>query len=78
VLGVLLVAHESSPAHASYLRGLVGLELATKGGLSRLAAGLPTRKQKLLAAPPLREAMRTSVERFEARMTSAYRNAIKA
>ena len=77
VLAVLLMAHEAAPTLASYTRGLVGLELATQGGLARLAAGLPTRKQKLLAAPQLREAMRTSVERFEARMTSAYRNALK-
>jgi hypothetical protein len=78
ILGVLLHAHDASPTLASYVRGLVGLEISTKGGLARLAEGVSARTRKLLASPALREAMRTSEERFEAKMTSAYRNALKA
>lgn len=78
IMGVILHAHDASPTLASYVRGLVGLETATKGGLARLAEGVSARTRKLLASPALREAMRTSEERFEAKMTSAYAKALKA
>jgi hypothetical protein len=76
VLDVLLRAHAAAPALASYVRALSGLDRATRGGLDRLARPLPARTRKILASPPLREGLRTSTERFEARMTSAYRHAL--
>ena len=78
ILSVLLAAHESSPQLASYVRGLAGIDRSTRGGLDRVAAGLSSRMRKLVASHGVREGVRTSVERFEARMTSAYRNALKA
>jgi hypothetical protein len=77
IVSVLLGAHEAAPTLASYARALAGIERTAKGGLDRIAAGLPSRTRKLLASPPLREAVRTSEERFVARMTSAYRNALR-
>lgn len=76
VLGVVLAAHDATPAQQSYLRGLAGLSESHKGGLDALLRELPAKARKIASSGPVREAIRTDRGRFEARMANALRAAM--
>ena len=75
-LGVLLLAHETSPTLLAYQRALAGLDGAFKGGLTRIAEELPARVRRLVQTGSVRAAVGTSEERFLGPVVKAYRSAL--
>lgn len=73
VLGVLIDAHLANPSQQGYLRAMVGMHEATRGGIDELAKELPAKQRRAVSGGIIREALGVSVERFEARMINRFR-----
>ncbi len=71
-----LVCLDGAPTQDGALRALAGLDRALPGGLAGLADELPARRRKL--PPAVREACKTSEERFLARVTKRLDQALAA
>jgi hypothetical protein len=76
VLSTLIDAHEADPSQQGYLRAMVGLHHATRGGLEALAGELPAKQRRAISGGLVRQALGVSVERFEARMINRFEQAL--
>lgn len=76
IIDALLDIHLSRPAQRGCLRALSAIDAHTRGGLLRLATDhLPARTRKTLtSSAPIRDALKTSTETFEARMRKTGRS----
>jgi hypothetical protein len=68
VVAALLAVHEGRPTERGCLRALAAIDARTAGGLQSFAHDLPARLRKLLSSGPIRDALKTPVATFEARM----------
>ncbi len=68
IIEALLAIHESRPTQRGCLRALASIDARSNGGLAKLVENLPARTRKALSSGPLREALKTPVEVFHARM----------
>ena len=68
VVAALLNVHEGRPTERGCLRALAALDAKTPGGLRSFSDDLPARLRKTLSAGPVRDALKTPVATFEARM----------
>jgi len=68
VVAALLAVHEGRPTERGCLRALAALEARTPGGLRSFSEDLPARLRKTLSAGPVRDALKTPLATFEARM----------
>ncbi len=68
VVAALLSVHVAKPASRGCLRALVGIDAHTSRGLVAYESLLPARMRKLLSSGPVREAIKTREEVFQARM----------
>jgi hypothetical protein len=68
IVAALLELHESRPEQRGCLRALAAIQENTPGGLSAFGHLLPARTRKLLQSGPLRDALKTPLAVFEARM----------
>ncbi len=76
IFAALVEGHDRDPTHQSYLRACAGMHGALAGGIDGLIRDLPARQRKRATTGPMREALRLSTERFEARMIHRYRLAL--
>jgi hypothetical protein len=68
IVTALLELHESRPEQRGCLRALAAIQENTSRGLSAFEHLLPARTRKLVQSGPLRDALKTPREVFEARM----------
>jgi hypothetical protein len=68
IVAALLELHESRPEQRGCLRALAAIHDNTSRGLSAFEHLLPARTRKLISSGPLRDALKTPREVFEARM----------
>jgi hypothetical protein len=68
IVAALLSIHESRPEQRGCLRALSAIHAKTPRGLNALEHLLPARLRKLISSGPLRDALKTPREVFEARM----------
>jgi hypothetical protein len=68
IVTALLELHESRPEQRGCLRALAAIQDHTSRGLTAFEHLLPARTRKLLQSGPLRDALKTPREVFEARM----------
>ncbi len=68
IVAALLELHESRPEQRGCLRALAAIQDNTPRGLAAFEHLLPARTRKLISSGPLRDALKTPREVFEARM----------
>lgn len=76
VVDALLALHASRETQRGCLRALAGIDAATRGGLPKIVELLPAKTRRALASGPLRDALKTPREAFEARMRKTVQRAI--
>jgi hypothetical protein len=78
IVEALLETHVRGTDQQGCLRALAALHQRLPGGLERIAPDLPARMRKLVAAGPVRDAIKTSRATFEGRYLAKARSAIEA
>jgi hypothetical protein len=76
VLGALLYGLEKGVDRWGYHRAVAGIHEASPGGVDALRQFVPARLRHMVSQGPVRDAIRTSEDRFLARIEKAYRNAL--
>jgi len=76
VVEALISTHLQGTAQQGCLRALAALHAAVPGGLDRLADDLPARMRKLVAAGPVRDALRVTRAQHDARLEKAFRRLV--
>ena len=72
IVGALLEVHLRRGTEEGCLRALAGIDAGLRGGLARIAGWAPARTRKLLGSGPVRDAVKTSEQRFTERFVHRY------